>query len=232
MTKCCQEAIQVLNQVACIPTDFLVWFPPGSQVWLEATNLHLPFQMSKLNAKQYGLFKVLKAFSPVAYQLELPVIWRIHNTFHVSLLTPYLETLAHRPNFFRPPPDLINGEEEQEVECILDHHFFGRNWKLQYLIKWKGFPDSNNEWVSPNHMHAPDMIRADHKWRPLLAIKTLSTGWQTISSLATCPLTPSIPLTSPPSLPQLCHHPAWAHLPLSKSQTLSTSPWPLTTWQW
>ena len=174
MTKRRREATQALNQVARIPTDFPVRFPPGSQVWLEATNLCLPFQTSKLNAKRYGPFKVLKALSPVAYQLELPITWRIHNTFHASLLTPYFETPAHGLNFSRPPPDLIDGEEEQEIEQILNHRFFGRNRKLQYLIKWKGFPNSENEWVSPNHMHAPDLIRAYHKQHPLLAIKALS----------------------------------------------------------
>ncbi len=29
---------------------------------------------------------------------------------------PYYETQTHGPNFTRPPPDLIDGEEEYEVE--------------------------------------------------------------------------------------------------------------------
>ena len=213
MTKRHQEAIQALNQIACTPTDFPVQFPPGSQVWLEATNLCLPFQTLKLNAKRYGPFKVLKALSPVAYQLELPVTWRIHNTFHASLLTPYLETLAHGPNFSRPPPDLIDGEEEQEVERILDHHLFGRSRKLQYLIKWKGFPDSDNEWVSPNHMHAPDLVWAYHKWHPLSTIKALLIDLQTSSPLSICPLTPLISPTNP-WRPLQSNHPCASPHPL------------------
>jgi len=121
MTKRRQEATQALNQAARNPDEFPIRFPPGSQVWLEATNLRLPFRTTKLNAKRYSPFKVLEALSPVAYQLELLINWRIHNTFHASLLTPYHETPIHGPNFSRPPPDLINGEEEQEVEQILDH---------------------------------------------------------------------------------------------------------------
>ena len=31
--------------------------------------------------------------------------------FHASLLSPYVETDAHGPNYSRPPPDLIGGEE-------------------------------------------------------------------------------------------------------------------------
>ena len=45
------------------------------------------------------------------------MIW---NAFHVSLLTPYKEMEVHGPNFDHPPPDLIEGEEEFEVERVLD----------------------------------------------------------------------------------------------------------------
>ena len=82
--------------------------------------------------------------------------------FHASLLSPYAETVTHGPNFSRPPPDLIDGEEEQEIERILSHQYTGRARKLQYLIKWKGFPESDNEWVDPSHMHATDLVRAYH----------------------------------------------------------------------
>ena len=33
----------------------------------------------------------------------------------------YKEMMEHGPNFLRPPPDLIDGEEEYEVEAILRH---------------------------------------------------------------------------------------------------------------
>ncbi len=31
---------------------------------------------------------------------------------------PYKETALHGPNFTRPPPDLIDGEEEYEAEEV------------------------------------------------------------------------------------------------------------------
>ena len=46
-----------------------------------------------------------------------------------------------------PPPDLINGEEEYKIEEILQSRKFGRGCKVQYLVKWKGYPDSDNQWV-------------------------------------------------------------------------------------
>jgi hypothetical protein len=114
------QAIDALNKSA------QAFQPPsqyhqGDKVWLEASNLQFPHQSSKLNPKWYGPFCISKEISSVAYQLKLPTSWRIHDMFHASLLSPYQETTAHGLNFSCPPPDLIDGEEEFEVECIISH---------------------------------------------------------------------------------------------------------------
>ena len=111
------EAINRSTRQSLIPSSFTV----GTQVWLEGTHLHLPYQTTKLAPKQYGPFKITKEISLVAYQLCLPIGWNIHDVFHASLLSPYCETTAHGPNYSRPPPDLIKGEEEYEVEKIINH---------------------------------------------------------------------------------------------------------------
>ena len=54
---------------------------------------------------------IMKQSNPVTYQLTLPATWQIHPVFHALLLSPYIETDAHRPNYSKPPPDLIGGEE-------------------------------------------------------------------------------------------------------------------------
>jgi hypothetical protein len=58
--------------------------------------------------------------SLVNYCLQLPTQWSIHDVFHTDLLTPYHETLTHSANYQCPPPDLIDGVEEYEVERVLD----------------------------------------------------------------------------------------------------------------
>jgi hypothetical protein len=73
---------------------------------------------------------VKKEISLVAYQLQLPASWGNHNVFHASLLSPYYEMDAHGSNFLQPPPDLIDGEEEYEVECIISHWQHGRSKQL------------------------------------------------------------------------------------------------------
>ena len=90
--------------------------------------------------------------------------WRIHPVFHTDLLTPYRETVLHRENYSRPVPDLIDGEEEYEVEEVLDSR--RRRRKLQYLVKWKGYPDSDNQWVNQDDMSADLAIQDFQKRTP------------------------------------------------------------------
>jgi len=81
----------------------------------------LPYGTAKLAPWRHGPFKIIKIISPVAVCLKLLTQWSIHPVFHTSLLMPYTETPSHEPNFTRPPPDLIDGEEEYEVEQICAH---------------------------------------------------------------------------------------------------------------
>jgi hypothetical protein len=128
-------AILALNKAASAHVPTSSKYAQGQRVWLEGKNLPISHGTVKLSPKRYGPFTITKLISQVASQLELPVSWNIHPVFHNNLLTPYIETNAHGPNFTRPPPDLINGEAEYEVEAIKSHCYFGKNKKLQYLLK-------------------------------------------------------------------------------------------------
>ena len=93
------QATAALNETAERSGMPPAQYSPGDQVWLEGKNLCLPFQATKLTPKQYRPFKVTKGISPVVFQLALPLLWKIHNMFHASLLSPYSETTTHGPNF-------------------------------------------------------------------------------------------------------------------------------------
>jgi len=160
------QAITAINQSSKrrdIPSSFQV----GTQVWLEGTHLRLPYQATKLAPKHYGPFEITREISPVAYQLRLPIAWNIHNVFHVSLLSPYRKTDAHGPNYSRPPPDLIEGEEEYEVEKVINHQYTGRARTLQYLVKWIGYPEADNTWEPADQVHTPQLVKAYHRQHPL-----------------------------------------------------------------
>jgi len=55
-----------------------------------------------------------------------------------------------------PPPIIVDGEPEWEVEEILDSHWHWR--RFQFLIKWKGFSREHNSWEVASDIKAPDLI--------------------------------------------------------------------------
>src|SRR5579863_6014535 len=210
--ECRVMAVHALNKTAnSLGTPETRW-KVGQKVWLEAKNLPLPHGIIKLAPKHHGPFQIVRVISPVAYQLELPHQWNIHPVFHASLLTPYVETDSHGPNYSRPPPDLIAGEAEYEVEQIRSHRRHGRRKQLQYLLKWKGYPESDNTWEPADQVHAPDLIKAYHRRHQLEHIKASTTApvppthssptWSRSSVLSSAP-PPTQPTNSQSSNPGL-----------------------------
>ena len=85
---------------------------------------------------------------------------RIHPVFHNSLLKPYTETSAHGPNFARPPLEIIGGEEgHYKNEKILQARPTRNKKSTQYLVKWKGYLDSENSWLPAKELtHAQELV--------------------------------------------------------------------------
>jgi hypothetical protein len=178
-------------------------FKEGDQVWLEGRNLHLDQPSAKLAPKHHGPFTIKQVLSPIMYQLALPHQWKIHDVFHVDLLTPYIETEFHGPNYTRPPPDLIDGEEEYEVNSIIKSRRYGRGRKVQYLVKWKGYADSDNEWVDWDNMHTDEALEEFRRRQPqaITHIRGATTEGESItphmSSDALCAALPYAELEGP-----------------------------------
>ena len=93
--------------------------------------------------------------------MELPHQWRIHDIFHAALLTPYHETDEHGQNFIKPPPDLIDGQEEYEVEAIIAHKQKGH--QMEYLIKWKGYASSDQTWEPKTNISNAEEVLKEYK---------------------------------------------------------------------
>ena len=124
-------------------------FTKGQKVWLDAKNLKT-VQPTKFSPLREGPFPISEVLGKWTYRLTLPHQWKIHDVFHASLLTPYKETEVHGPNYTNPPPDLVDGNEEYEVETILAHRQH-RN-QNQYLVKWKGYASADNTWEPEAHL--------------------------------------------------------------------------------
>ena len=99
---------------------------------------------------------------------------KIHPVFHVDLLTKYQETNAHGPNYERPLPEIIEGEPEWEVEKIINSRLHGRYKKLQFLVRWKGFPPSEDSWVLESDLSAPDLVEDFYATHPRAPRELLS----------------------------------------------------------
>jgi hypothetical protein len=132
-------------------------FKVNDQVWSESKNLKIPYQSRKLAPKREGPFKIKEVLRPVTYRLTLPRQWKIHDVFHACLLMPYKETELHGPNETRPPPNLVQGNEEYEIEAIVSHHLH-KNCETMYLTKWKGYNGSKNSWLPES-----DLINAEEE---------------------------------------------------------------------
>lgn len=140
-------------------------FEVGQKVLLDNADLAINRPSRKLAERRSGPFKILQKIGTHAYRLELPPQWKnVWPTFHVSKLEAYHEDPEH-PNFTNPPPDVIEGEPEWEVETILDSKFAYN--QLHYLVKWKGWADSENSWQDERDLvNAPDLITEFHKSHP------------------------------------------------------------------
>src|SRR6266478_3624037 len=105
----------------------------------------------------------------MTYQLRILQQWKIHNIFHVSLLTPYKETEEHGPNYHKPPPDIIEGELEWEVEQIMGARRSGQSRQLQYQVRWTGYSDAHDTWETADDVHAPQLAAEFWKGNQALA---------------------------------------------------------------
>ncbi|KAF8674998.1 hypothetical protein RHS04_06772 [Rhizoctonia solani] len=115
----------------------------GKKVWLDRKNVELRTNSNKLDPKRLGPFKIIEKISSHAYHLELPKTLKIHNVFYVGLLSKS-HKLPSQPFPEQTPPETIEGEEEYEVEQIIDSKQQCGKWF--YLIKWKGYSPEDNSW--------------------------------------------------------------------------------------
>ncbi|QRW26817.1 Retrotransposable element Tf2 protein [Rhizoctonia solani] len=135
----------------------------GEKVWLDGKNVELRTNSNKLDPKRLGPFKILEKISSHAYRLELPETLKIHDVFYVGLLSKSHESPS-QPFPERPPPETIEGEEEYEVEQIINSKRQRGKWF--YLIKWKGYGPEDNSWEPKELLeHSQEEIQRFNKSR-------------------------------------------------------------------
>lgn len=109
----------------------------GTKVYVSNRNAKIRGKGRKLEKLWSGPYEIQQRLSRVVYIVKFPGSEKT-KSFHVSQLkrAPVTEPLAKAAKQFL--------EEEYEVEEILAERT--RRGKRQYLIKWKGYDDSENTW--------------------------------------------------------------------------------------
>jgi hypothetical protein len=136
-------------------------FEIGEKVWLDSRNIKLRTNSIKLTDRRLGPFKVMERLSDRAYRLDLPESLKIHNVFYVGLLSKVKEDEA-RPILGEPGPLEVEGEEEYEVEEIVDSERCPDGW--YYTVKWKGYGPESNTWEPKSNLeHAENILKKYHQ---------------------------------------------------------------------
>ena len=85
----------------------------------------------------------------------------MHPVFHISLLRRHQESPAEFETRTPapPPPDIIDDHPEYEVEAIKAHR--RKHRKLEFLVKWKDWPDWDSTWEKLHNLtHCADILKA------------------------------------------------------------------------
>jgi hypothetical protein len=137
-----------------------VEFEKGSMVFLRLGSGYkmkgVPKQ--KIAMQRVGPFRIIDKIGRLAYKLEFPPTWRIHPVISVAQLEPAPADPFGRAT--QPPPAVeIDGEEEFEIDAILESKIRGRHKKLHYLIRWKGWGPEHDTWIPASDLtHAADLV--------------------------------------------------------------------------
>ncbi len=90
----------------------------GDMVFLEVTPKKSQLRLGKcykLSSRYYGPLQILRKVGTLAYELELPSEWKIHNVFHVNFLRKFV---SHLNKLLQDLPQAMVGEIMIELEHI------------------------------------------------------------------------------------------------------------------
>jgi transposase InsO family protein len=141
-------------------------YAPGDKVYLDGSDIRTSRPSKKLAHRFLGPYIVERRVGANAYRLRLPKsMSRLHPVFPVvKLLTAPPDPIPGRRSSPPPDPVLIDGEEEYEVEAVINSRMF--RGRLQYLIQWKGYSYEHNSWENATDVHSPKLVAEFYSTHP------------------------------------------------------------------
>jgi len=121
----------------------------------------------KLTERFVGPYRVKEIISLNAVKLELPSTVKIHPVVNISRVRQYVGQVKGQRKE-QPAPVIIEGEEEWEVEQILNKRKV--RGKDKYLVHWKGFTAESDTWEERENLeNAKEAIEEFEKeyWRDI-----------------------------------------------------------------
>jgi hypothetical protein len=138
-------------------------FKVGDKVWMKGADIHV--KPTKLMACNYGPYTILDQLGPVTFKLQLPRQMKVHPVFHTSKMIPHHKDEIGNRTSTKPDSVEVEGQPEWEVEEIINSQVFC--CKVQYLVKWVGYNDSENSWEPLHNLnHAIESLEDFHNLHP------------------------------------------------------------------
>jgi hypothetical protein len=137
-------------------------FSRGDQVLLSTEHLSLKnAPIRKLKRRFIGPFFIVRQVGPVAYELDLPSTWRIHNVFHVSLLRPFRTSQWTTPTDGQPEEVEPEDDQPYEVERLLRWRWRGPSSRRhkEFLVLWTGWSIDDASWIPSSNFTYPEELQ-------------------------------------------------------------------------
>jgi hypothetical protein len=124
-------------------------YSKGDLVMRSGKNIRTRRPCKKLDHKLHGPFEITEVISETAMRLNLPVKWKIHKVFHISLLEPVIQG-NREVNLEKvlDAADLIEADDEYHVEEVMGS--VEKKGQVSYLVKWRGFP-AKKDWTPKDY---------------------------------------------------------------------------------
>jgi transposase InsO family protein len=138
-------------------------FEVGDEVFVKKTGWITDRPSLKLDNPMAGPYRILEKKGH-SYKLDLPASIKVHPVFPPDRLRKAPKDPLPGQKIAPPPPEVVNGENEWEVEKVLASRiYYGR---LQYQVAWRGWDPDPTFYDAENFKNATSTLKTYHKENP------------------------------------------------------------------